>query len=106
MIGISETLEMLLVRQGLTTRERLAGQARGMGDDGARDSECAQPHHQTAGKGGDKPTDGNLGKGPAVNAPAKFTGLHVVSDNSRNWRTQTPRVAPLGVRQFLVLERS
>lgn len=27
----------------------------------------------------------------------------IVIDNSRNWRTQAPRVAPLGVRQFLVL---
>jgi hypothetical protein len=46
---------------------------------------------------------GISGKGPRVNASAKFIGLRVVVDNSRNWRTQAPRVAPLGVRQFLVL---
>ena len=32
--------------------------------------------------------------------------LHIVVDNSRNWRTHAPRVAPLGVRQFLVLVSS
>lgn len=93
---------------------RASGERKGPGaaSDGARGGVADTPEQEgdlmcppIGRQGGERPM-GNSGKGPRVNASAKFTGLRVVVDNSRNWRTQAPRVAPLGVRQFLVLVQS
>ena len=101
----SDVLRELLVRQGMTrglagTRSRGTKVASapliGEEDDGPERSPTA----------GGSSAGLNLGKGRQVNAAAKFTGLHVVVDNSRNGRTQPQRVCPPGVRPFLVLVQS
>ena len=110
MSHISESIRDLLVRQGIANglgatgdvRERKVPALSTMASSGGVKADAAggEPHWPTTREGR---VDLNSGKGRAVNAPAKFTGLRIVVDNSRNWRTQPQRVAPLGVRQFLVL---
>jgi hypothetical protein len=112
---MGETVKDMLVRQGLANAKPVgAGRVRGMkgpgaASDGAHggvaadDPEGGRSHPPIGRPGGARQPMGNSGKGPRVNASAKFTGLRIVIDNSRNWRIQAPRVAPLGVRQFLVL---
>jgi hypothetical protein len=111
---ISEGIYGLLVSQGIAngragTRANGLNKSPGAASDGAHggvaadDPEGGRSHPPIGRPGGARQPMGNSGKGPRVNASAKFTGLRIVIDNSRNWRTQAPRVAPLGVRQFLVL---
>lgn len=112
MTPISDALKDLLGRQGLTAREGLAGpvargmKERGAASDGARsqvmaDAAGGTPHRPTAGGG---PADENSGKDRGNVTPAKFTGLHIVVDNSRCKPIHTPtRVAPRGIGFHLVL---
>ena len=81
MIPVSDALVELLGRQGMTAGRAATRVADGIGD-GERSRESALSH-QPAGKGGASQPMGISGKGRQVNAAAKFTGLHVVVDNSR-----------------------
>jgi hypothetical protein len=112
---ISEGIYGLLVSQGIEAGRagntgRHGMKVRGAASDGAHSRVVADTPEQEGdlmcppiGRQGGWQPMGISGKGPGVNAPAKSDSLRVVVDNSRNWRTQAPRVAPLGVRQFLVL---
>lgn len=102
---ITEVLEGLLVRDGLSAGslagdDALGMKGRGAASDGARSQVMADAaggdklHRPTAGEG-DQPM-GNSGKGRAVNAPAKFTGLHIVVDNSRCMPLRPTRSAQRG----------
>jgi hypothetical protein len=131
---ISYSLKDVLVRQGIANAQPVgAGRVRGMkgpgaASDGARGGVVADaaggvgPHRPTAGGGNQpmgisrekdgaaKPRQFNREVGKHVSQEPSMARSHpvprIVVDNSRNWRTQAPRVAPLGVRQFLVLVSS
>lgn len=120
MTPISEALRELLARDGMT-RERLAGQARGIGDDGVRDREGAQPHHQPTGEGGANRSMGNSGKGRQPKpAPVRqeFFGVakpgfafpyvvhtnHAMSGMPMRQTTHSPRaIASRGVVSLMVI---
>src|SRR5690554_2963899 len=118
MTPISETLRDLLVRQGIAQERTAIRQAQGIGAGlpwrektdplTARPGEDGEPMGMRKGRGAVKapPVDQEVGS-VSTRKPSPANGRpvpHIVVDNSRNWRTQAPRVAPLGVRQFLVLE--
>ena len=102
----SDVLRELLVRQGMTrglagTRSRgnkvASAPLIGEEDDGPERSPTA----------GGSSADLNLRKGRQVNAAAKFTGLHVVVDNSRCMPLRDPtRSAQRGSGIHLVLVQS
>jgi len=128
---ISDSVYEVLVRQGIAAGRVGARTDRGMTASSLAalsfmgranallDREGDEAHSPTAG-GGFQPMR-IRGKRTPTEAGAKFTGGNVqnaqepssspkarpvpriVVDNGRNWRTLSPRVAPLGVRQFLAL---
>lgn len=115
---ISEALRELLARDGMT-RERLAGQARGIGD-GAHAGKSALPHQSAGGREGHRPM-GNSGKGRQPKpAPVRqeFFGVakpgfafpyvvhtnHAMSGMPMRQTTHSPRaIAPRGVVSLMVI---
>jgi len=111
---ISYSLREMLVRQGIeagraanTGRHGMKG--RGAASDGAHSQletgnlEGGHGYPPIGRQGGAQPM-GNSGKGRAVNAPAQFTGLHVIVDNSRCMPLRDPtRSAQRGSGIHLVL---
>jgi hypothetical protein len=100
MYDVSESMVALLTKQGMRAgsagTETVHGKKmRGAASDGAHSrvtDRCEGGQSNPIGRaGGDWRQMGNSGKGPAVNAPAKFTGLHVVVDNSRCKPMRTER---------------
>lgn len=130
MIAVSDVLKELLDRQGIGAGSLAGDYAQGKiartagagaAGIGAGDQSGGTDRLLTGlREGGDRNPMG-MGKGTPTEAGASQQGgrkgvyqepspargcrpvLRVVVDNSRNWRTQAPRVAPLGVRQFLAL---
>lgn len=111
---VSDALRGLLSRQGMHDRKAgtlavVLNEGRGAASDGALSQVKASNLEGGLGYspigrqgGGWQPME-NSGKGPGVNAPAKFDSLRIVIDNSRNGRAHSPRVSPPGARPFLVL---
>lgn len=96
----SAILRMLVLEK--LDANRLAGRdVSGIGD-GERTGKSALSHQPT-GEGGEPRPMRNSGKGPAVNAPAKFTGLRLVS--SRCLDTANPTRARAAVSKHLMLVR-
>lgn len=101
MVAISDVLEQMLIAQGMSAGSGATDDAKGM-DAGER-TDAAHPAIGRRREGQAGPM-GISGKEPRVNAPAKFTGLHVVVDNSRCMPLRNPtRSAQCGSGIHLVL---
>jgi hypothetical protein len=107
---VYETLMTAGIERGRTAiREARGMKGRGAASDGAlsrvetTDREGGQSQSPIGRQGGTQPM-GNSGKGPAVNAPAKFQALMLVSSRCEPTQPQSERVCPpLGVGSHLML---
>jgi hypothetical protein len=103
MKSVTTVLEDWLVAQGMHDRTVGAGKVVVNGDGGVAGKSA--PRHQPAKREGGPLPIGNSGKGPRVNASAKFTGLRVIVDNSRCMPLRPTRSAERGSGIHLVFSK-